>query len=38
MESSGGWIRAAKNCPSPFVDMGFLQQYVEKIYSAEGAY
>lgn len=29
MESSGEWIRAAKSCPSPSVDMGFLQQYVQ---------
>lgn len=31
MESSEEWIRAAKSCPSPFADMGFLQQYVQSL-------
>lgn len=38
MASSGGWIRPAKNCPSPFADMGFSQQYVKGVNSVEGAF
>lgn len=38
MESSEEQIRAAKSCPLPFVDMGFLQQYVQETYSDKGAY
>jgi len=38
MESSEGWIRATKSCPLPFADMGFLQQYVQEMYSDKGTY
>lgn len=37
MESSEEWIRATESCPLPFVDMGFLQQYVQETYSDKGA-
>lgn len=38
MESSEEWIQAAKSCPLPFADMGFLQQYVQETYSDKAAY
>ena len=38
MESSEEWIRATRSCPSLFVDMGFLQQYVHEFCSDKAVY
>lgn len=38
MESSEEWIQATRSCPLLFVDMGFLQQYVQGFCSDKAAY